>query len=74
MTVIRVFTYFSLAKGKHALSREEMLFIAVTFCLCLLVTEFKDFLHIPTLEGEATVPKNKFCRSNIPEVNSKQII
>jgi hypothetical protein len=73
-TVITVLTYFSLVKGKHELSIEEMLFIVVIFCLCLLVTEFKDFLHIPTLGGEATVRKNKFCRSNIPELSSKQLI
>ena len=68
-TVRAVFTYFSSVKDKHALSTEELPFIA--FCLCLLVTEFKDFLHIPTLGGEATKRKNICYESNIPELNSK---
>jgi hypothetical protein len=61
-------------KGKHALPTEKLPFIVVIFCLCLLVTEFKDFLHNSTLGGEATESKNKFYKSNIPELNSKQII
>ena len=73
-TVITVATYFSLVKGKHALSTEELPFTAVVFCLSLLVAEFKDFLHISTLGGEVTERKNKSYWSNIPELNSKQLI
>jgi len=73
-TVITVATYFSLVKCKHALSSEELPFIAVIFCLCLLVAEFKNFLHISTLGGGVTERENKFYRSNIPELNSKQLI
>jgi hypothetical protein len=72
--VITAFTYFSLVKGKHVLSTEELPFVVIIFCLCLIVTAFKDFLHITTLGGEATEGKNKFYRSHIPELNSIQFI
>ena len=61
-------------KDKHALSTEELPFVSVIFCLCLLAAEFTDFLLISTLGDEATEHKNKSYRSNIPELNSKQFI
>lgn len=65
-TIIIVITNFPLVKGKHVLSTEGLQFTAVIFCLCLLVSEIKDFLHIPTPGG-----LNILYRSNISNSSSK---